>query len=118
MRLLAFALALSTMAPLAAAQTIVEADDTRTMAVEAWVPAAPADVWEAVTTAEGWKSWAVPAAWYAATDVLHLHALKARLDAMLAREGRTELAAACMGFVSTRAELDLAGWHDLDIFAH
>jgi ribonuclease D len=55
---------------------------------------------------------------YAATDVLHLHALKDRLDRMLAREGRTELAAACFGFVPTRAELDLAGWHDLDIFAH
>ena len=55
---------------------------------------------------------------YAASDVLHLHALKARLDAMLVREGRSALAAACFGFVGTRAELDLAGWADLDIFAH
>lgn len=55
---------------------------------------------------------------YAATDVLHLHELKARLDAMLEREGRTRLAAACFGFVPTRAELDLAGWPELDIFAH
>ncbi|HMR30964.1 MAG TPA: ribonuclease H-like domain-containing protein [Geminicoccaceae bacterium] len=55
---------------------------------------------------------------YAATDVLHLHALKARLDAMLEREGRTALAEACFGFLPTRAELDLAGWPDLDIFAH
>lgn len=55
---------------------------------------------------------------YAAADVLHLHALKARLDQMLAREGRTALAEACFRFVPTRAELDLAGWPDLDIFAH
>ena len=55
---------------------------------------------------------------YAATDVLHLHALKARLDAMLEREGRSRLAAECFAFVPTRAELDLAGWPDLDIFAH
>jgi len=55
---------------------------------------------------------------YAASDVLHLHALKARLDAMLVREGRSALAAACFGFVATRAELDLAGWADVDIFAH
>ena len=55
---------------------------------------------------------------YAATDVLHLHALKARLDAMLEREGRTRLAAECFAFVPTRAALDLAGWPDLDIFAH
>lgn len=55
---------------------------------------------------------------YAATDVLHLHELRSRLDAMLAREGRTGLAAACFAFVPTRAELDLAGWPDLDIFAH
>jgi ribonuclease D len=55
---------------------------------------------------------------YAATDVLHLHALKARLDRMLEREGRSGLAAACFAFVPTRAELDLAGWPDLDIFAH
>jgi ribonuclease D len=55
---------------------------------------------------------------YAAADVLHLHALKERLDLMLAREGRTELAASCFAFVPTRAQLDLAGWDDQDIFAH
>ena len=55
---------------------------------------------------------------YAASDVLHLHALKARLDAMLVREGRSALAAACFGFVASRADLDLAGWADVDIFAH
>ena len=55
---------------------------------------------------------------YAASDVLHLHKLKARLDAMLAREGRAALAAACFGFLPTRAALDLQGWPDDDIFAH
>lgn len=55
---------------------------------------------------------------YAASDVLHLHALREKLDAMLAREGRTELAQACFDFLPTRAELDLAGWPDTDIFAH
>jgi ribonuclease D len=55
---------------------------------------------------------------YAAEDVLHLHALKDRLDALLAREGRAELAAACFGFLPTRARLDLAGWAAEDIFAH
>ncbi len=55
---------------------------------------------------------------YAANDVLYLHELKARLDTMLAREGRTGLAQACFDFVPVRAELDLQGWHDLDIFAH
>lgn len=55
---------------------------------------------------------------YAASDVLHLHALKSRLDAMLAREGRAELAAACFDFLPTRARLDLAGWPETDIFAH
>jgi ribonuclease D len=55
---------------------------------------------------------------YAASDVLHLHALRARLDAMLVREGRTELATACFGFLPTRARLDLAGWEETDIFAH
>ncbi|BBF94138.1 ribonuclease D [Blastochloris tepida] len=55
---------------------------------------------------------------YAATDVLHLHALKDRLDGLLAREGRTALAQACFDFLPTRARLDLAGWPDQDIFAH
>jgi ribonuclease D len=55
---------------------------------------------------------------YAASDVLHLHALKAKLDAMLAREGRTELAAACFRFLPDRARLDLSGWAAEDIFAH
>ncbi len=55
---------------------------------------------------------------YAASDVLHLHALRERLDAMLAREGRTELAQACFQFLPTRAKLDLQGWELEDIFAH
>ena len=55
---------------------------------------------------------------YAASDVLHLHALKEKLDVMLAREGRTELAKACFQFLPTRAQLDLAGWGAEDIFAH
>ena len=55
---------------------------------------------------------------YAAADVLYLHDLRAKLDAMLAREGRLELAEACFGFLATRTELDLAGWADMDIFAH
>jgi ribonuclease D len=55
---------------------------------------------------------------YAASDVLYLHALKARLDQMLEREGRTHLAAACFAFLPFRAELDLAGWADQDIFQH
>jgi ribonuclease D len=55
---------------------------------------------------------------YAASDVLHLHALKARLDDMLAREGRTTLAKSCFDFLATRAALDLGGWHEDDIFAH
>ena len=55
---------------------------------------------------------------YAATDVLHLHALKERLDAMLAREGRAELAAACFRFLPDRVRLDLAGWAEQDIFSH
>lgn len=54
---------------------------------------------------------------YAASDVLHLHALKTRLDAMLAREGRSHLAEAAFRFLPVRAELDLAGYDD-DIFAH
>jgi ribonuclease D len=55
---------------------------------------------------------------YAATDVLHLHALKEKLDAMLARESRVDLAAACFRFLPERARLDLAGWADQDIFSH
>jgi ribonuclease D len=55
---------------------------------------------------------------YAASDVLYLHALRAKLDAMLAREGRTELAAACFRFLPDRVRLDLSGWAAEDIFAH
>ncbi len=55
---------------------------------------------------------------YAANDVLHLHALKAKLDMMLAREGRTELAHSAFNFLPTRAQLDLAGFERDDIFAH
>ncbi|MCX5494997.1 ribonuclease H-like domain-containing protein [Kaistia dalseonensis] len=55
---------------------------------------------------------------YAASDVLHLHALKARLDERLARERRVGLAAECFRFLPTRAALDLAGWAEEDIFAH
>jgi ribonuclease D len=55
---------------------------------------------------------------YAASDVLHLHALKDRLDAVLAREGREDLAAACFRFLPDRVRLDLAGWAAEDIFAH
>ncbi len=55
---------------------------------------------------------------YAASDVLHLHALKEKLDLYLAREGRTELARRCFEFLPTRARLDLAGWGDTDVFAH
>lgn len=55
---------------------------------------------------------------YAASDVLHLHALRARLDAMLAREGRSDLAAAGFAFLPHRARLDLMGWDEADLFAH
>ncbi len=55
---------------------------------------------------------------YAASDVLHLHALRDKLDAMLARADRKELAAACFDFLPFRAKLDLAGWPADDIFAH
>jgi ribonuclease D len=55
---------------------------------------------------------------YAASDVLHLHAIKGKLDAMLMREGRTAAAEACFRFLPTRAWLDLAGFEDEDIFAH
>jgi len=55
---------------------------------------------------------------YAASDVLHLHALWERLEALLAREGRRELAEACFAFLPDRARLDLLGWAEPDIFAH
>ncbi|MBP7001635.1 ribonuclease D [Amaricoccus sp.] len=55
---------------------------------------------------------------YAASDVLHLHRLKAALEPRLAREGRAGLARACFDFLPTRARLDLAGWDEVDIFAH
>lgn len=55
---------------------------------------------------------------YAASDVLHLHELKAKLDATLAREGRSDMARACFDFLPTRALLDLNGWPETDIFAH
>ena len=55
---------------------------------------------------------------YAASDVLYLHAAKAKLDQMLEREGRMHLAEACFRFLPFRAEIDLAGWPDNDIFAH
>ena len=55
---------------------------------------------------------------YAASDVLYLHRLREVLDGMIEREGRTELARACFEFLPTRAALDLAGWGDVDIFAH
>ncbi|MBX2855247.1 MAG: ribonuclease D [Rhodobacteraceae bacterium] len=67
--------------------------------------------WGAQTLSDAQKA-------YAASDVLHLHALKAKLDAMLAREGRTDLARACFEFLPYRANLDLAGWEETDIFAH
>ncbi len=55
---------------------------------------------------------------YAASDVINLHALKTRLDEMLSREGRMDLARACFDFLPQRAHLDVAGWADEDIFAH
>ena len=55
---------------------------------------------------------------YAASDVLYLHRLKEKLDVMLAREERTEIAQACFDFLPTRARLDLAGWPETDIFSH
>jgi len=55
---------------------------------------------------------------YAASDVLHLHHLREKLDVMLKREGRYELATECMQFLPSRAALDLAGWENDDIFAH
>ena len=55
---------------------------------------------------------------YAAQDVIYLHELKSRLDQMLAREGREEIARACFAFIPTRAALDLGGWTEDDVFAH
>ncbi len=55
---------------------------------------------------------------YAASDVLHLHRLKEKLDALLEREGRRELAEACFRFLPSRAELDLLGWEEDDVFSH
>ena len=55
---------------------------------------------------------------YAASDVLHLHALRNKLEEMLAREGRSGLATACFDFLPMRATLDLEGWPETDIFAH
>jgi ribonuclease D len=55
---------------------------------------------------------------YAASDVLHLHALRLKLETMLEREGRSHLAQSCFAFLPTRAELDLGGWDEPDIFAH
>jgi ribonuclease D len=55
---------------------------------------------------------------YAASDVLYLHGMKEKLDDRLDREGRTEMAQACFDFLPTRAKLDLAGWPEIDIFAH
>jgi ribonuclease D len=55
---------------------------------------------------------------YAASDVLHLHQLRDRLDVMLTREGRKEIAEACFSFLPIRAHLDLMGWAEKDIFSH
>lgn len=67
--------------------------------------------WGADTLSEAQKD-------YAASDVLYLHGLKQKLDTRLAREGRTEIAQACFDFLPARAELDLLGWPEIDIFAH
>ena len=67
--------------------------------------------WGADTLSEAQQS-------YAASDVLHLHALRRKLDQSLAREGRDALAQACFDFLPARARLDLAGWPDADIFSH
>ena len=55
---------------------------------------------------------------YAAGDVLYLHKLKDKLETMLKRDGRQEMAQACFNFIQTRSDMDLAGWEDMDIFAH
>ena len=67
--------------------------------------------WGAASLSEAQKS-------YAASDVLYLHAVRDRLDEMLAREGRGALAQACFDFLPTRARLDLIGWPETDIFSH
>ncbi len=67
--------------------------------------------WGAATLTEAQLS-------YAASDVLYLHRLREELDKRLAREGRSDLAQACFGFLPARARLDLAGWPEIDIFAH
>ena len=76
-----------------------------------------------VSKAQQTSDWGAPMltpaqASYAASDVLHLHALKAALSEMLEREGRMPLAEACFRFLPDRAALDLAGWPDTDIFSH
>ena len=55
---------------------------------------------------------------YAASDVLHLHRLREAMNAMLVREGRMDLAQSCFDFLPTRAQLDIEGWPEIDIFAH
>jgi ribonuclease D len=55
---------------------------------------------------------------YAAMDVVHLHVIREKLEAMLVREGRTALAEACFAFLPVRVALDLAGWEEMDVFAH
>jgi ribonuclease D len=55
---------------------------------------------------------------YAASDVLHLHAIREKLDIMLRREGRLALAVECFAFLPTRVRLDVMGWADTDVFAH
>lgn len=67
--------------------------------------------WAAETLSEAQQA-------YAASDVLHLHKLREKLDVMLEREGRDGIAEACFDFLEVRAALDLAGWNDEDIFAH
>ena len=67
--------------------------------------------WAATTLSDAQKA-------YAAADVLHLHAVKAKLDAMLVRDGRRDFAEACFRFLPTRADLDLAGFDEMDVFAH
>jgi ribonuclease D len=67
--------------------------------------------WGAATLTDDQKT-------YAASDVLYLHRLKEKLDVILEREGRAEIARACFEFLPTRAKLDLIGWPEIDIFAH